>query len=281
MTSSFALMFRAPVYLTSDIHLGAIPEERARAFRGWLRHAGENARTIVINGDLFDFWFEYGSVIPRGFTRALGLLAEIADQGTCIVLLGGNHDWWGGSFLRDEVGVDFRQEASTLDLAGWRTLLAHGDGVGEGDLGYRLLRQVIRSRPARWAFRWLHPDLGAQVARAVSFTEGRPAESAPEENERAAALRRWAERRLAEEADLDLVVMGHTHVPDFRRTPPGSGGRTRPGYYVNTGDWVHHSTYLVLEEDGAPPRMKEWPVGEAEGAMGRKPRGAAPERTGR
>lgn len=215
----------------------------------------------MVNGDLFDFWFEYGSVVPRGHTRTLGLLAEVVDSGTPVVLFGGNHDWWGGSYLRNEIGVEFRAEPAILDLAGWRTLLAHGDGVGDGDLGYRVLRAIIRSRPARWAFRWLHPDVGARIARGVSLTEGRPAHS-PSDNARAEVLARWAEQRLETDPGLDLVALGHTHVPELRRMEGTAREGGRPGYYVNSGDWVHHSTYVVLEEGAEAPRMMEWPLAE-------------------
>ena len=252
-------MFPGPVYLASDAHLGATAPARDQAFRHWLRHAADVAGTVVINGDLFDFWFEYGSVVPRGHTRTLGLLAEIADNGTPVVVMGGNHDWWGGSFLENEVGVTFLREPTILDLAGWKTLLAHGDGIGQGDLGYRMLSAVIRSRPARWAFRWLHPDIGAWIARGVSLTEARPEDPTPAESARSRTLSQWAEATLRNDPGLDLVTMGHTHVPEMRRVEPGSA-RRKPGFYVNSGDWVHHTTYVVLLEDADTPRMEEWPL---------------------
>lgn len=253
-------MFPGPVYLTSDVHLGAIGAERAGAFRKWLSHAAGSAGTIVINGDLFDFWFEYDSVIPRGHTRTLGLLAEVVDSGIPVVAFGGNHDWWGGSYLRQEIGLDFRQEPAVLNLAGWRTLLAHGDGIGDGDLGYRILRAIIRSRLAQWAFRWLHPDVGARVARGVSLTESRPTEPSPTESRRATALLRWAEAELKRDAHLDVVALGHTHIPELHRVDAGERGAARAGYYVNSGDWVHHSTYVILSEDADAPQMNEWPM---------------------
>lgn len=239
-----------PVYLVSDVHLGAIPAEREAAFLRWLRHAGGEASTLVINGDLFDFWFEYGSVIPRGHARTLGALAAIVDGGTPIVLMGGNHDWWGGSFLEDEIGVTFLREPVVTDLAGNRTFLAHGDGVGGGDLGYRLLRLMLRGRLTRWGFRWLHPDVGARVAAVVSKTEHRANGPTEDEKGRADALEAWATEKLASEPDLDLVVLGHTHVPRAREVEPGR-------WYVNAGDWVFHRSYLVLRE-GEPPDLREW-----------------------
>ncbi|MBW3534199.1 MAG: UDP-2,3-diacylglucosamine diphosphatase [Gemmatimonadetes bacterium] len=239
-----------PVYLVSDVHLGAVSPAREEAFRRWLRHAGREASTLLVNGDLFDFWFEYGSVIPRGHTRTLGALAEVVDGGTPVLFMGGNHDWWGGSFLEEEIGVTFLRDPLVTELAGHRTFLAHGDGVGSGDLGYRLLRLVLRSGLTRWGFRWLHPDVGAWAAGVVSKTEGRAAGPTEDDRGRSDALEAWAVEKLASEPDLDLVVLGHTHVPRAREVEPGR-------WYVNAGDWVFHRSYLVLREDEAPD-LREW-----------------------
>jgi UDP-2,3-diacylglucosamine hydrolase len=243
-------MATRPVYLTSDIHLGVVPPQTEAAFLSWLEHCGQEASRVVINGDLFDFWFEYGSVIPRGHTRVLGALSSLVDGGIGVVLMGGNHDWWGGSFLREEVGVDFHQAPVVLDLQGKRTLLAHGDGLGRGDLGYRVLRFVLRGAATRFAFRWLHPDVGAWIARRVSKTHKRAEEPSEKLLGRARFLEQWAEQRLEEMPELDLVVLGHSHFPTVREVDPGR-------FYLNAGDWVARRSYAVLEE-GEPPRVLEW-----------------------
>lgn len=242
-------MKRAPVYLASDVHLGAIPRENVDAFLQWLEASASDAAGIVLNGDLFDYWFEYRTAIPRGYTRALGLLARVVDAGVPVHLLGGNHDWWGGRYLEEEVGLHFHQDPVRMELAGRNALVAHGDGLGPGDYGYKALRALLRSRIFNWGYRWLHPDLGSRVARRASTTEAR---GAPTEGERhrSGILRDWAMATLAEEPELDLVVLGHTHVPvlespDARR------------HYLNCGDWVYHRTFAVLE-DGEAPRLLEW-----------------------
>ena len=137
-----------------------------------------------------------------------------------------------------------------LDLAGFRTFLAHGDGLGRGDLGYRMLRTALRGGLTRWAFRWLHPDVGAMLATRVSRTEHRLAGPSDSEHHRALAMQDWGRRKLREEPDLGLVIVGHTHIPVVEEVEPGR-------YYVNAGDWVHHRSYLVLQ-DGEPPRLEEW-----------------------
>ncbi len=249
------------VYLASDIHLGAVPDERARAFVAWLEWAGARAGEIVINGDLFDFWFEYRHAVPRGHTRVLGALARLVDAGVPVRLMGGNHDWWGGDFLEGEIGLTFHREPVVLDLAGHRTYLAHGDGLGAGDLGYRLLKGVLRGRFTRWAFRWLHPDLGARIAGRVSATEHRVDGPATDDRERAAALERWALDHLDASPDLDLVVLGHTHIPVLREVGEGR-------WYLNAGDWVYHTSFAVLEP-GTVPALHEWKGGGAASALSR------------
>ncbi len=137
------------------------------------------------------------------------------------------------------------------DYGGLRTLLAHGDGLGRGDLGYRALRMLLRGRVTRLAFGLLGPRLGGRIAGGVSQTEGRDAQQTRAERERAEALEAWAVAQLQASPELDLVVLGHTHVP--RLLEVGSGR-----WYVNAGDWLQHDTYVVLDGGGAPPRLLTW-----------------------
>jgi UDP-2,3-diacylglucosamine hydrolase len=239
-----------PVYIASDAHLGGVPPRREEAFLAWLAHAGEAASQIVLNGDLFDFWFEYVWGIPRGHQRVLGLLREIVGGGTPVTLMGGNHDWWGGRYLREEIGLEFLTDPVTRDYAGFRTFLAHGDGLGKGDLGYRVLRLLLRGRLTRFAFSLLPPAVGGVIGGGVSKTEDRWGESTEDDKNRSAALQAWALAKLRDEPDLDLVVLGHTHIPRLVEVDPGR-------WYVNAGDWVRSATYLVLAT-GEAPSLKVW-----------------------
>ena len=162
-----------PILLASDVHLGVVSEATEAAFERWLSEASQTASEVILNGDIFDFWFEYRSVIPRGYTRVLALIGNLVKSGVPVTFMGGNHDWWGGSYLTDELGVTLHRDPVVLDLNGWRTFLAHGDGLGRGDLRYRIMRWVLRSRVTVWGFRWLHPDIGARIAKAVSQTADR------------------------------------------------------------------------------------------------------------
>ena len=243
-----------PVLVASDIHLGAAPAHQERAFMNWLGHAGEAASWIILNGDLFDFWFEYRWGTTRGYDEVLRTLRDIVDSGVPVTLMGGNHDWWGGSYLREEIGLEFLQEPITRDVAGHRTFLAHGDGLGRGELGYHVLRSVLRGRPTRWAFGMLPPAVGDGIARIVSATEGRGLPQG-RELERAAALEEWAMTKLLSEPELTLVILGHTHLPVVREVEPGR-------WYANPGDWVFHRSYLTLER-ACEPRLVRWQQGTA------------------
>ena len=236
--------------VASDAHLGAASPDQERAFLAWLDGAAAEASWIILDGDLFDFWFEYRTGTTRGYEAVLTQLRRIVSGGVPVTLMGGNHDWWGGRYLREQVGLEFLQEPVVRDVAGRRTLLAHGDGLGRGDLGYRVLKAALRSRGTRWAFGMLPPAVGDRLARAVSrtghqwdvYTEGHLA--------RSAALEAWAIERLRQDPELDLIVLGHTHVPLLREAEPGR-------WYVNTGDWVKHRSYLKLIP-GHDPMLEHW-----------------------
>lgn len=243
-------MGRKPVYIASDVHLGSVPEAQAEAFFSWLTGTADIASEVVLNGDLFDFWFEYRWGIPPGYERVLSLLKDLVSSGLPVTLMGGNHDWWGGRYLREEIGLEFLRDPVVRDYAGYRTFLAHGDGLGAGDLGYRALKLLLRGRLTRFAFGLLPPRLGSRIAHGVSRTEDRWEGPTKEEKGRSRALEDWAVAKLVAEPELDLVVLGHTHVPRLRQVDAGR-------WYVNAGDWVRSSTYLVLEE-GEDPRLLSW-----------------------
>jgi len=234
--------------IVSDAHLGAAPAAHERAFQDFLGFAGEATNDLVINGDLFDFWFEYRTVILSRHFGTLRRLAEIIDGGTRVRLVGGNHDSWGGAFLRDEIGVELIDGPVIAEIGGRRTYLAHGDGLGEGDLGYRVLKAVIRSRFASALFRLVHPDWSAGLIRLVSRTESR--HDQPDAGRtRAAALEAHAREVLETQAAVDLVALGHCHIPTLIEVTPGR-------HYLNTGDWIHHCTWASAGSNGV--RLHTW-----------------------
>ncbi len=243
-------MASKPYLVVSDIHLGAVPAATERAFREFLSFAADHASGLLINGDLFDFWFEYRSVILREHFRVVARLAEVVERGLPVRFVGGNHDAWAGTFLREDVGLEVLHGPVEIDLCGRRTLLAHGDGVGSGDLKYRALRRVIRHPAAVRAFRALHPDLGGRMARLASSTHQKM-EGEGDANPRAAAVRAWAEERLHSRPELDLVIAGHAHQATVLEVFPSR-------FYANAGDWLRDWSYLELSPGSEAPRLRRW-----------------------
>jgi UDP-2,3-diacylglucosamine hydrolase len=238
-----------PAVIVSDLHLGAVPETVREAFARFTRRWRGRAELLLINGDLFDFWLEFRAAVLSEHFHTLRALADLRESGVRLLLVGGNHDAWGGPFLRETIGMEVVEGPIELELAGRRALVAHGDGLGPGDLGYKALRKVLRSRPVRRAMRWVHPDLAWRIARGVSRTEERGPGDEARSRERAAVLEEYAVGLLERRADLDLVVFGHCHTPTIR---PVGGGRC----YVNTGDWVTHRTYTLVTPDSVV--QSEW-----------------------
>lgn len=225
--------------VVSDIHLGAVSDEHERAFLSFLDEAHRWGEDLLINGDLFDFWFEYRQAIPRGYLGALARLRGLVDGGMPIRFVGGNHDAWGGSFLREEIGIEVIEGPFEGQVGGRRAYVAHGDGLGGADWGYRALKSVSRSRLGRQLFRLIHPDVGIPLARRASRTERAHAESPGLEGPRAARLARHAAEVLETHAEVELVVFGHSHKPEVTEVSPGR-------FYLNPGDWIHHDSFAVV-----------------------------------
>jgi len=228
--------------VVSDVHLGAISEENERAFIRFLRTVGDLGDDLLINGDLFDFWFEYRQVVPRGHFDALAALRSLVTDGIPVRFLGGNHDGWAGSFLAEEIGLEIVQGPRVLPVGGRTAYVAHGDGMGGGDWAYRFLKRMSRSRLGRFAFRAVHPDVGIPFARRASSTEKRAADEPGSQSPRAARLAGHAASLLRARSELDLVVFGHTHLPRLDEIEPDR-------FYLNPGDWIHNRTYAIVSPD--------------------------------
>lgn len=247
-------MSASPTVVASDAHLGAVPPASEERFLDFLDAVSRTADDLVLAGDVFDFWFEYRSAVLREHFPALRALADVVDAGTRVRWIGGNHDAWAGSFLRDQVGLELLDAPLVTDVGGRKAFLAHGDGLAGGDWGYRILKAVLRSRPAGALFRLLHPDLGAALARRASHTstEARGDGPAGRKKDRAEALSRHAARLLEDDPSLDLVVLGHAHRPELTEVEPGR-------HYLNPGDWIHSFTYGVVGPDGV--ELRRWDDG--------------------
>jgi UDP-2,3-diacylglucosamine hydrolase len=231
------------VLVLSDAHLGGVPESVAVALHRFLDTVPQAGDHLVINGDLFEFWFEYGRVIPRGAFPTLVRLAAARERGVRLTLTGGNHDRWGRGFWQRELGAAFHPEGAELDLAGRRALVAHGDGIADLHLGARFFHAVTRFPLTAALFRWVHPDLAYGLVERSSGLLGSSTRD-PRVIERAAAAQAaWARERMAARADLDLVVLGHTHRPLLAEIGPGR-------WYLNPGAWMDGCCYAVIGAAG-------------------------------
>ena len=223
----------SPCYIISDAHLGVAPRNTERELVGFLRGLATRAGSLVINGDLFDFWFEWKSVIPRSSFRALAALAELRDLGLPILWIAGNHDCWGDEILRNDIGVEYHVGSWSGNLAGWNARVEHGDGLREKeDRGYRMVRPIMRNRLAIRAFRALHPDWASSLAMGSSG-----ASRNYRSRDEGRGLRAIAMSELERNRDVQLLIYGHSHVAALEQAPAG-------GVFANAGSWLDAPTYL-------------------------------------
>ena len=234
------------IYFASDFHLG-IPNYdeslvREKMTVNWLDMASKDAKEIYLMGDLFDFWFEYKHSIPKGFTRFLGKLAEIIDNGTPVHVFTGNHDMWMFGYLEKEIGVSIIRHPIDIEVNGKLFHLAHGDGLGPGDQGYKFIKKVFANKICQWLFARIHPNTGIGIANFWSRRSRMQEKQIPEFlGEDKEWLIQYCKQKLAEKK-YDYFVFGHRHLPIEHDFNNGSK-------YINLGDWINHNTYAVFSND--------------------------------
>ena len=242
------------VYFSSDNHLGAPTNEASKPrelkFVKWLDEVKEDAAAIFLLGDLFDFWFEYKHVVPKGFVRVLGKLAEIRDSGIPVYFFVGNHDLWMNDYFEKELDIPVYHRPKEFTFNNKKFLIGHGDGLGPGDKGYKRMKKVFTNPFSQWLYRWLHPDLGVPLAKHLSvknklISGDEDAKFLGEENE---WLVQYAKRKL-ETKHYDYFIFGHRHLPMSINVGENST-------YHNLGDWINYYTYGVF--DGETFELKEY-----------------------
>ena len=235
------------VYFASDNHLGAptadISRIREKRFIAWLNSIKKDAAAIYLMGDLFDVWIEYRRVVPKGFVRVLGKLAELTDSGIPIYFFVGNHDMWMKGYFEEELNIPVYYEPLEITLNDKKLLIGHGDGLGPGDKGYKLIKKVFTNKLFQFFFRWIHPDIGLRLAqylslknRLVSGDEDKKYEGPDSER-----LVYYCRKKL-EMSDLDYFVFGHRHLPIEIELPKNAR-------YINLGDWIDYNTYAIFDGD--------------------------------
>ena len=234
------------IYFLSDFHLGA-PDfatslARERRIVAFLERIRTDAAVIFIVGDLFDFWYEYRTVVPKGYTRILGKLAEITDSGIPIHFFTGNHDMWMSGYFEQELNIPVYHEPKVFEFNGKKLYIGHGDGLGPGDHGYKFLKKVFRNKLCQGLFGILPPAVGVGFAgwlsrRSRAMTGATDAHFLGEDKE-------WLViycRELLRTQYFDFMIFGHRHLPiDLLLDPRGCR-------YINLGDWIRYYTYAVLD----------------------------------
>lgn len=233
------------IYFASDNHLGAPTHKeslvREKKFVAWLDQIKEDAAVIFLLGDLFDFWFEYKTVVPKGFTRTLGKLAELSDSGIQIHYFVGNHDLWMNGYFEEELNIPVYHKPREFTFNNKTFFIGHGDGLGPGDKGFKRMKKVFTNPIAKWFFRWLHPDWGVALAQHLSVKNKMISgdEDVTFLGEDKEWLVQYCKRKLTEK-HRDYFVFGHRHLPlDIKLTKTST--------YINLGDWITYYTYAVFD----------------------------------
>jgi len=245
------------IYFASDFHLG-MPNverslEREKSIVKWLQTISKDASAIYLLGDVFDFWFEYKTVVPKGFVRFLAAICEITDSGIPVYLFPGNHDLWVGKYLENECGVVVVKNAIKIKLGQELCYLHHGDGLGPGDTSYKWMKKVFLSKFAQKAFAMIHPGIGVSFAHKLS-RKSRLSQNPKEDNylgDSNEHLTQFCHQYLAscETQKPKYFIFGHRHL--VLDIDLGDGCR-----YINLGEWLHGSQYAVF--DGTELQLKKW-----------------------
>ncbi|MCY1513990.1 UDP-2,3-diacylglucosamine hydrolase [compost metagenome] len=232
------------IYFASDFHLGAPgfaeSRERERLIVKWLKEITPDCSELFLMGDIFDFWFEYKKVVPKGFVRLFGKLAEMADSGIKIYFFKGNHDMWVRDYFTQEIGMEIVSDEMLMERSGKLFFLHHGDGLGPGDVKYKLLRRIFRNPICQWLFSMLPPRIGLGIANAWSG-QSRMASQKKEifQGEEKEWLVTYAKEQLQRQ-HFDYFIFGHRHLPlDIRLN--------KSSRYINLGEWMNYHSYAVFD----------------------------------
>lgn len=252
------------IYFASDAHLGARfhkdPLAVEKRLVRWLDSIKHDASAVYLLGDVFDYWYEYKYVVPKGYIRFLGKLAELTDNGVEVHIFFGNHDIWMFDYLPREMGVTLHQGPVTLDLLGKRFFLGHGDEVGARPLMFRFVRGIFHSKFCQWVYGAVHPRWTFGFALGCSLNSRKSGIQPVENesnfiNEASEYLVTFAKEYLKTHSDINFFIFGHRHVMlDLMLS--------RTSRILIAGDWMRFFSYIVW--DGESLYMDQFEVEDAE-----------------
>jgi UDP-2,3-diacylglucosamine hydrolase len=232
------------IFFASDFHLGlptgSDPMDREKRIVKWLNSVAPEATEIYLLGDVFDFWWEYKSVVPKGFTRFLGTISNLTDSGLPVHFFSGNHDMWIGKYLVDECGVIIHKQPVITNFNGKTFYLAHGEGLGTNDLGYKIILSVFRNKPLQKLYSAIHPRIGLGIGHQWSLRSrlGKGI-SLPFLGEEKEDLFRHS-RNILEKQKIDFFIYGHRHLPMIFKLDQGST-------ITILGDWIGEGVFAVWD----------------------------------
>lgn len=243
------------IYFLSDFHLGAPDWEkslvRERRIVDFLDQARKDAAMVILVGDMFDFWFEYKDVVPKGFVRILGKLAELTDAGIDMHFFIGNHDMWMRGYFEKELNIPVYAEPRTYEWNGKQFYIGHGDGLGPGDHGYKFLKKIFRNKVCQALFGTLHPWVGIGIAN--YFSRKSRAKTGNDDSIWLGDDKEWLviySNEVLEKKYFDYFIFGHRHYPIDVVL------KNDKSRYVNLGDWITNFTYAVF--DGKTLELKRF-----------------------
>ncbi len=251
-------MNRDKVYFLSDIHLGAdgrfSSREREKRVIQFLEEHSDEMAVLYLVGDTFDYWYEYKQVIPNSFSRIIGCLCRLVDEGVQVHLFAGNHDGWLYDFFQSEVGAQVHKDEMETTIYGKDFYIHHGDGIGPGDTGYKFIKTIFRNRIAQWMFSRIHPNLALFIMKTCSSTSRKYQNDLGIVDVEGEAQCIYAES-LIKHKSRDYFVFGHRHIVMDHLL---SDGRSS---LINLGDWLHQETYAVMDSKGELKLMKNKDLG--------------------
>lgn len=246
------------IYFLSDFHLGAPDHasslEREKLIVKFLDEIKNDAAEIFLVGDMFDFWYEYRKVVPKGYTRLLGKLAALSDMGIPMHFFVGNHDMWMKDYFLKELNIPVYFEPKEFEKNGKKFLVGHGDGLGPGDHGYKRLKKIFRNPACKWLFGILPPFFGMGLAHYLSRRSR--AQTGANEETFLGEEKEWLiiySKNMLKKKHYDFFIFGHRHLAiDYCLSVDGQPNSR----YINLGDWIHYYTYAVF--DGEKLELKSF-----------------------
>ena len=239
-------MNKNKIYFASDFHLGdknsVTNKDREKKIVSWLDFIKTDADSIYLIGDIFDFWFEYKAVVPKGNVRLLGKLAELTDSGIDIHIVVGNHDLWMKDYLKIECGIKIHYNPIIVNMFNKEVYISHGDGIGPGNNSFKLIKKIFRNKTCQWLFSRIHPNLAFKIAHKWSNISRIHGKNNPYLGTEKESQEQFCMSHNKMNPNINYYILGHRHLP----LDIDISNHCR---YINTGDWINHFSYVVMDKE--------------------------------